>query len=112
VIAAPLVGCLILNVGVDLAASAQYRMAEAAGFGPVACGAMALVADTRTLCDLERAYGPGVAMWLPLGASLGTHVGAVAFDMPNLPAWASVIVSGLVWLLCREERRACSASGS
>lgn len=102
-IPAPLIGCAVLNAGADLAASMEYQAAHAAGAGPLTCGAVALAADVRTLADLEGAYGPAAALWLPLGASLMAHVGAAATHNPAMPAWSSAIVAGVTWIGCRRK---------
>ena len=107
VIAAPLIGCAVLNAGADLASSAEYRAAQTVGLGPVLCGAVALVADVRTLCDLDRVCGPAAALWVPVGACLGAHAGAAALNAPGLPAWSSAIVAGIVWWACRKENNPC-----
>lgn len=109
---APLIGCAFLNAGVDMASATEYQVAEAIGLGPATCGAVALGADIRTLWDLDRVFGPAAAVWVPFGVTAGTHVAAWMTSTPSLPTFASVLMSGIVWLTCRKGNPLCSAFGS
>lgn len=105
---APLLGVAVLNSGFDLASATEYRAAEALGLSPAVCGAVVLGSDIRTLLDLNAAYGPATALWVPVLTTALTHLGAVVLSAPGLPAFASVVVSGITWVLCRKGLGSCS----
>lgn len=91
-------GLVVLNSGFDFASSAEYQVAHAAGAPEALCGSVALSADARTLLDLDALWGPSAALWLPLVATLGTHLGALASHAPMLPALSSPFVAGCAWM--------------
>lgn len=94
-------GLVILNSGLDFASSAEYQVAHAAGAPEALSGAVALSADGRTLIDLDALWGPCAAVWLPLVATLGTHLGAWLASAPMLPALSSPFVAGCAWMARR-----------
>lgn len=91
-------GLIVLNSGLDFASSAEYQVAHAAGAPEALCGSVALSADVRTLVDLDTLWGPCAALWLPLVAMLGAHLGAWLASAPMLPALSSPVVAGCAWM--------------
>lgn len=92
-----LIGCLILNSGMDVASSTEYQMSQAAGFDPALSASIALGSDTKTLLDLSEVYGPPTAVWLPLGACTASHVVEWIAKTPGLSVYSSALIAGLAW---------------
>lgn len=101
-----LVGCLILNSGMDFASSTEYQASQALGADPVMSAGVALGSDAKTLFDLSEVYGPPVAIWLPLGACSVSHVAEWVTHTPGLSAYSSALVAGLAWLTKRSTKDA------
>lgn len=101
-----LVGCLILNSGLDFASSTEYQASEALGADPFMSASVALGSDAKTLFDLSEAYGPPMAVWLPLGACSVSHVAEWITDAPGLSAYSSILVAGMAWLARRSMKDA------
>lgn len=96
-IGSTLVGCLILNSGLDFASSTEYQASQALGADPFMSASVALGSDAKTLFDLSEAYGPPMAVWLPLGACSVAHLFEWLAHAPGLSAYSSVLVAGVAW---------------
>jgi hypothetical protein len=92
-----LIGCLILNSGMDIASSTEYQISEAFGANEALSASVALGSDAKTLLDLSEVYGPPVAVWLPLGACTVSHVVEWVTQTPGLSVYSSALVAGLAW---------------
>lgn len=96
-----LVGCLILNSGLDFASSTEYQASQALGANPALSGGIALGSDAKSLLDLSEVYGPPTAIWLPLGACSVSHMAEWIVHAPGLSAYSSALVAGVAWLARR-----------
>lgn len=83
--------------------SVEFDVARSAGLGPVCAGAVALVADLRTLDGLSRKYGSQIALWGSV--ALGSVTGTVALLSHNgaVPVTVSAGVALITHTLNRDE---------
>ena len=81
-----------VNAAAGAGVPAGYEVAQSAGLGPVAAGAVTLAADTRALLDLDAVYGPYAAV---LGPVLATAAGHFGSGHSAVPAAASVALAVL-----------------
>lgn len=81
-----------VNAAAGAGVPAGYEVAQSAGLGPVASGAVTLAADTRALLDLNAVYGPYAAV---LGPALATVSGQLCGGHSAVPVVSSLALAVL-----------------